>query len=128
MSRRRLLKLLFRNRMLDFPKPTLVCVSIWQAPPEPVVKFNFDSAFNAHSRNVADAFATEAYAFVHDIKVLSRDFRSISFSFALREANNAAHVLARECRSYPAPCYWIEEAPEAIIRASKLDQRRLPHP
>ncbi|KAL4273256.1 hypothetical protein GQ457_13G013200 [Hibiscus cannabinus] len=56
---------------------------------------------------------------VHDIRVLSGDFKRISFAFVRREANSAAHVLARECRSYPVPCYWLEEAPKATTNASK---------
>ncbi|KAK8481715.1 hypothetical protein V6N13_018372 [Hibiscus sabdariffa] len=164
--------------------------SNWQAPPEYVVKFNFDSSFDSSSRsattgvvgqnnlgfimaacsiphrNVADAFVPEAYAcrqavlfakesgfsrvivegdslsvikklnsdeaerstiypIVHDIKVLSRDFSSISYCFARRGANNVAHVLAQEYRSNPGPCYWVEEAPAAATVASELDRRRL---
>ncbi|KAK9020488.1 hypothetical protein V6N11_010512 [Hibiscus sabdariffa] len=175
-----------------FPKLAPECVSIWQAPPEPIVKFNFDSTFNSLTgfvtsgdvgrnsqclimvacsfphKNVADAFAAEAYAcrqavsfakdlgfwrviiegdsltiikkinsdrtdrspispIVHDIKVLSRDFRSISFTFVRREINNTTHVLARECRSCPTPCYWLEETPEATTSASKMDQRSVAH-
>ncbi|KAL4332104.1 hypothetical protein GQ457_07G001850 [Hibiscus cannabinus] len=68
------------------PKLALVGVSTWQPPPESLVKFNFDSAFNSYSgsattgvigrnsqgsimascsfphKNVADAFVAEAYA------------------------------------------------------------------
>ncbi|KAK8527009.1 hypothetical protein V6N12_054237 [Hibiscus sabdariffa] len=84
-------------------------------------------------RNVADVFAAEAYAYkssiysiVRDIKFLTRSFTSISFRFVRREANNAAHALARECRNYLDPRYWMEQAPEAATMASELDRSRLP--
>ncbi|KAL4325014.1 hypothetical protein GQ457_11G023740 [Hibiscus cannabinus] len=59
---------------------------------------------------------------VFDIKELSLDFHSIIFSFVRRDANNAAHVLARECRSIQTPCYWIEEAPVETTAASEVDR------
>ncbi|KAL4332661.1 hypothetical protein GQ457_07G043390 [Hibiscus cannabinus] len=162
--------------------------SFWQAPPECVVKFNFDAAFSSRTAttgvvgrnnlgllmascsiqhvNVADAFVAEALAcrqavrfakdlgfsrvviegdslivikklnsdavdrslicpIVHDIKVLSKDFNSISFCFVRRRANKAAHALARECRSFSGPCYWIEEAPTATMVECELDRSRL---
>ncbi|KAL4355028.1 hypothetical protein GQ457_06G021420 [Hibiscus cannabinus] len=68
------------------------------------------------------------YLIVHKIKILAWSFTSISFCFVRREANNAAHVLARECRGYLVPRYWMEEAPGAATMASELDRRRLPEP
>ncbi|KAK8631533.1 hypothetical protein V6N13_028316 [Hibiscus sabdariffa] len=65
---------------------------------------------------------------VHDIKFLSKDFSSISFCFARREANNIAHVLAWEFRSHPSPCYWLEDASATVMAASELDRRRLAQP
>ncbi|KAK8526420.1 hypothetical protein V6N13_017456 [Hibiscus sabdariffa] len=59
---------------------------------------------------------------VFDIKELSLGFHSIIFSFVRRDANNAAHVLARECRSIQTPCYWIEEAPVGTTAASEVDR------
>ncbi|KAL4377888.1 hypothetical protein GQ457_02G017680 [Hibiscus cannabinus] len=59
---------------------------------------------------------------VFDIKELSLDFHSIIFSFVRRDANNAAHVLARECRSIQTPCYWIEEEPVETTAASEVDR------
>ncbi|KAK9008855.1 hypothetical protein V6N11_080332 [Hibiscus sabdariffa] len=159
-------------------------------PPDSVVKFNFDSAFNFQAkiatsgvlgrnacglimaacsvshRDVADAFITEALAckqvvvfardmgfssviikgdsltvmkklntsnsdksiispIVHDIKVLARDFDSISFRFVRRDANNAAHVLAREFRFQQDPLYWIEEAPQHTTIAVEMDIRKI---
>ncbi|KAK8708169.1 hypothetical protein V6N13_059214 [Hibiscus sabdariffa] len=57
---------------------------------------------------------------VFDIKELSLDFHSIIF--VRRDANNAAHVLARECRSIQNPCYWIEEAPVGTNVASEVNR------
>ncbi|KAL4290639.1 hypothetical protein GQ457_14G002490 [Hibiscus cannabinus] len=59
---------------------------------------------------------------VFDIKELSLDFHSIIFSFVRRDANNAAHVLARECRSIQTPWYWIEEASVETTAASEVDR------
>ncbi|KAK9021246.1 hypothetical protein V6N11_011245 [Hibiscus sabdariffa] len=69
---------------------------------------------------------TIIYPIVCEIKILARSFTSISFCFVRREVNNAAHVLARECRGYLVPRYWMEEAPETTTVASELDRRRLP--
>ncbi|KAK9020495.1 hypothetical protein V6N11_010518 [Hibiscus sabdariffa] len=174
------------DRVLDGPGAS--CESFWQAPPELVVKFNFDSAFSLRTgttgvvgqnnlgflmascsiqhENVADAFMAEALAcrqavwfakelgfsrviiegdsltvikklnsgavdrslicpIVHDIKVLSKDFSSISFCFVRRGANKAAHALAHECRSFSGPCYWVEEAPATTMVECELDHSRL---
>ncbi|KAK8476619.1 hypothetical protein V6N11_035645 [Hibiscus sabdariffa] len=83
--------------------------------------------------NVADAFMAEALAFdrsvicpiVHNIKILSKDFSSISFCFVRRGANKATHALAHECGSNHGPCYWIEKAPVATMTECGLDRSRL---
>ncbi|KAL4282031.1 hypothetical protein GQ457_03G028010 [Hibiscus cannabinus] len=62
---------------------------------------------------------------VHDIKILSMDFNSISFCFVRRGANKTVHVLAHECRNNPGPCYWVEEASVATTTECELDRSRL---
>ncbi|KAL4354441.1 hypothetical protein GQ457_06G018800 [Hibiscus cannabinus] len=62
---------------------------------------------------------------IHDIKKAARNLESVSFCFARREANNAAHVLARDGRFDGAPMYWIEEAPVNVVLAAELDRRRM---
>ncbi|KAK8546682.1 hypothetical protein V6N12_027456 [Hibiscus sabdariffa] len=62
---------------------------------------------------------------IHDIKEVARNLESVSFCFARREANNAAHVLARDGRFNGAPMYWIEEAPVNVVLAAELDRRRM---
>ncbi|KAK8478119.1 hypothetical protein V6N12_049547 [Hibiscus sabdariffa] len=47
---------------------------------------------------------------VHDIIEAAREFESVTYCFVRCEANNAAHILAREGRSLFSPRYWIEEA------------------
>ncbi|KAK8507581.1 hypothetical protein V6N11_074043 [Hibiscus sabdariffa] len=76
--------------------------------------------------NSDSADRSSIYPIVRDIKFLTRSFTSISFRFVRREANNAAHALARECRNYLDPRYWMEQAPEAATMASELDRSRLP--
>ncbi|KAK8602673.1 hypothetical protein V6N13_084880 [Hibiscus sabdariffa] len=76
--------------------------------------------------NSDNADRSSIYSIVRDIKFLTRSFTSISFRFVRREANNAAHALARECRNYLDPRYWMEQAPEAATMASELDRSRLP--
>ncbi|KAK8478567.1 hypothetical protein V6N13_054235 [Hibiscus sabdariffa] len=100
------------------------------------------SSCSIQHENVADAFMAEALALikklnsgavdrslicpiVHDIKVLSKDFSSISFCFVRRGSNKAAHALAHECRSFSGPCYWVEEAPAATMVECELDRSRL---
>ncbi|KAK8479940.1 hypothetical protein V6N12_030476 [Hibiscus sabdariffa] len=62
---------------------------------------------------------------VHNIKILSKDFSSISFCFVRRGANKATHALAHECGSNHGPCYWIEKAPVATMTECGLDRSRL---
>ncbi|KAK8675474.1 hypothetical protein V6N13_033540 [Hibiscus sabdariffa] len=62
---------------------------------------------------------------VQDIKEASKDFESVAYSFVRREANNAAHTLAREGRSLCSPTYWIEEAPPGATSAARLDKEGL---
>ncbi|KAK8608811.1 hypothetical protein V6N13_024224 [Hibiscus sabdariffa] len=62
---------------------------------------------------------------IHDIKEAARNLESVSFCFARREANNDAHVLARDGRFNGAPMYWIEEAPVNVVLAAELDRRRM---
>ncbi|KAK8984388.1 hypothetical protein V6N11_029703 [Hibiscus sabdariffa] len=76
--------------------------------------------------NSDSADRSSIYPIVRDIKFLTQSFTSISFCFVRREANNAAHALARECRNYLDPRYWMEQAPEAATMASELDRSRLP--
>ncbi|KAL4277986.1 hypothetical protein GQ457_03G024950 [Hibiscus cannabinus] len=163
---------------------------LWQAPPENVYKFNFDTSFNSQNRsatsgvigrditgeimascvvphnNVLDALMAEALAclqavhyakelgfrrviiegdslivikklnegmndrstiapVIHDIRVKARDFDVISFVFVKRDANNAAHVLARDHRTQHDPCFWIEEAPGNAAYAANMDRLKL---
>ncbi|KAK9034142.1 hypothetical protein V6N11_050319 [Hibiscus sabdariffa] len=116
----------------------------WKAPPLSVIKFNFDVTFNHQSQlsttgvigrnsqglimatcasphsNVVDAFVAKVISCKQ--AELSLGFHSIIFSFVRRDANNAAHVLACECRSIQNSCYWIEEAPVGTTAALEVDR------
>ncbi|KAK8652504.1 hypothetical protein V6N13_126535 [Hibiscus sabdariffa] len=143
---------------------------VWEAPPDNIVKFNFDATYDSHRKraisgvigrdkarnilascvvlhnNVVDALMAESLAcfqsirfvkdlvfrkviiegdsrtvimrinegvlnksviapLIHGIRIAAREFENISFSFARREANIAAHVIARDYRSQHVPCY-----------------------
>ncbi|KAK8527528.1 hypothetical protein V6N12_054735 [Hibiscus sabdariffa] len=78
--------------------------------------------------NSDSADRSSIYPIVRDIKFLTWSFTSIYFCFVRREANNATHALARECRNYLDPRYWMEQAPEAATMASELDRSRCAFP
>ncbi|KAK8655433.1 hypothetical protein V6N13_108008 [Hibiscus sabdariffa] len=86
--------------------------------------------------HVADAFVAEALSclqamfcmissIVHDIIEAAREFESVTYCFVRCEANNAAHILAREGRSLFSPRYWIEEALLGATTAAELDNEGL---
>ncbi|KAK8547536.1 hypothetical protein V6N12_031673 [Hibiscus sabdariffa] len=142
--------------------PTAVAHGRWQALIGDIVKFNFDAAYNAHTkesisgvicRNDNGFMCLSAYTcgrcfcgrgtfvlasisssntdgsvispIVEDIKEAAKDLESVTYCFVRREANNAAHTLAREGRSLCGPTYWIEEAPPSATSAARLDKEGL---
>ncbi|KAL4284821.1 hypothetical protein GQ457_16G011460 [Hibiscus cannabinus] len=62
---------------------------------------------------------------IYDIRVAAMDFESVSFTFARRDANRAAHTLARDYRSHQTSYFWIEEAPAGATVAANLDRSKL---
>ncbi|KAK8601141.1 hypothetical protein V6N13_059129 [Hibiscus sabdariffa] len=62
---------------------------------------------------------------IHDICIAAMDFENMFFSFARREANKTAHVIARDYCSQYVPCYWIEKAPTSATLAANLDRLKL---
>ncbi|KAL4361744.1 hypothetical protein GQ457_04G011590 [Hibiscus cannabinus] len=62
---------------------------------------------------------------IYDIRVAAMDFESVSFTFAQRDANRAAHTLARDYRSHQTSYFWIEEAPTGATVAANLDRSKL---
>ncbi|KAK8717691.1 hypothetical protein V6N13_044949 [Hibiscus sabdariffa] len=88
--------------------------------------------------NVADAFVAEALAcrqvvwFARELGfsrvIIEGDSLTVIKklnSNAVDRANKAAHALAYECRRFPGPCYWVEEAPVATTAECELDRSRL---
>ncbi|KAK8706649.1 hypothetical protein V6N13_050204 [Hibiscus sabdariffa] len=124
----------------------------WQAPMENVIKLNFDAAYDAQSNksfsgvicrdnagfimaactsphsHLADAFLAEVLACLQAVnfpRVPSDPFADISFCFTHREANSAAHALAREGKLFNCPMFWIEEAPPNVTLAAEIDRVKL---
>ncbi|KAK8527551.1 hypothetical protein V6N13_085373 [Hibiscus sabdariffa] len=62
---------------------------------------------------------------IHYIRMKARDFDVISFVFGQRDANNVAHVLARDHRTQNDPCFWIEEVPGNAAYAANMDRLKL---
>ncbi|KAL4347479.1 hypothetical protein GQ457_17G008030 [Hibiscus cannabinus] len=56
---------------------------------------------------------------IADIKEVAKSFQQISFTFAYREANVAAHTLAHEGKAFSSPIYWIEDAPPRTLLAAE---------
>ncbi|KAK9047296.1 hypothetical protein V6N11_053143 [Hibiscus sabdariffa] len=58
---------------------------------------------------------------IGDIKALSVNFVSVTFSFVGRRGNVVAHELARVGLQFPEPRYWIEEAPSTVEQLAVRD-------
>ncbi|KAK8542594.1 hypothetical protein V6N13_136842 [Hibiscus sabdariffa] len=62
---------------------------------------------------------------IYDIRRVTRGFADISFCFTHREANGAAHALAREGKLFNCPIFRIEEAPPNATLAAEIDRVKL---
>ncbi|KAK8551365.1 hypothetical protein V6N12_040009 [Hibiscus sabdariffa] len=58
---------------------------------------------------------------IGDIKALSVNFVSVTFSFVGRRGNVVAHELAQVGLQFPEPRYWIEEAPSTVEQLAVRD-------
>ncbi|KAK8488766.1 hypothetical protein V6N11_004981 [Hibiscus sabdariffa] len=82
---------------------------------------------------VADPFQAEALAclvaigFARDLGFakVAKSFQHISFTFAFREANVAAHTLAHEGKAFSSPIYWIEDAPPRTLLVAEKERELL---
>ncbi|KAK5811005.1 hypothetical protein PVK06_026322 [Gossypium arboreum] len=61
---------------------------------------------------------------IREIKGRACRFKSLSLEYILREANHAAHGMARVGRQYESPQYWIKEAPIAVVKLIDRERRR----
>ncbi|KAK5818377.1 hypothetical protein PVK06_023312 [Gossypium arboreum] len=58
---------------------------------------------------------------IYDVKKYEECFEKITFRFARREANMAAHALAKKGCMFLEPRYWVEEAPVTVEQAAAVD-------
>ncbi|KAK5773323.1 hypothetical protein PVK06_049629 [Gossypium arboreum] len=61
---------------------------------------------------------------IREIKGRTCRFKSLSFKYIPREANNATHGMARVGRQYESPQYWIEEAPIEVVELVDCERNR----
>ncbi|XP_019158571.1 PREDICTED: uncharacterized protein LOC109155342 [Ipomoea nil] len=63
----------------------------------------------------SDSFFTAFGFLVDDVKHVVSLLNGVSFRYARRSANRAAHVLAREAVSVSGPGEWLEEPPSYLV-------------
>ncbi|KAK8638494.1 hypothetical protein V6N13_136915 [Hibiscus sabdariffa] len=60
-----------------------------------------------------------------DIKEVVKSFQHISFTFAFRKANVAAHTLTHEGKAFSSPIYWIEDVPPRTLLVAEKERELL---
>ncbi|XP_042965938.1 uncharacterized protein LOC122299618 [Carya illinoinensis] len=82
---------------------------------------NFNNVwFEGDAQNIVNAVNTETEdmsrygSVIEDVKNLLKGRKKWRVSFVFREANEAAHVLARDVLFFQSEIVWIEDAPDCI--------------